>query len=246
MTNTNNVQNLINEVMATRGATVSVFGQPQEMPATVEKGLVDIIDILEGFAGYEVETVLPAQYEVTYSDELEEFIIVDNSNEDTSIIIEDGFTNEMEAEERMYELQDENAAAASVSDYLYQLDDLGYIEEKDSNNSYNWLGNVSNHFNYRTYASNIDENFYVEFAAHLYGDVRANYTDSVLLKFDNDYTFLERIGECDIIEEYKGYNIQASALSEGYEIDIDGSYVDTQYSWEDAIEYIDQLAAEEA
>ncbi len=242
MTNTNSVQNVINEIKATRGVTVSVFGQPQEMPATVEKGLVDIIDILESFAGYEVETVLPASYRVDYDEQNNLYDIMD-SNDD---VIEGGFEYEEEAEERREELEEENTSAASVSNYIEHQEDLGYIEEKSADNSYNWSGSVSNDFNYRIYKSTINDSVYVEFAAHLYGDVRANYTDSVLLKFDNDYTFLELIGECDGYETYKGYGIRFSALSEAYEIDDEEcNSMETQYAWEDVIEYIDGLVEEE-
>jgi len=120
MTNTNSVQNLINEVLATRGATVSVFGQPHKIGESVDKGYVDIIEILESFKGYEAETVLPASYEVvmaTYSDDpTHNYDIIDSN--DNSIVIETGFEYEEDAEERMYKLQEENVAAVSVEDYL--------------------------------------------------------------------------------------------------------------------------------
>jgi len=247
MTNTNSVQNLINEVMATRGATVSVFGQPHKIDESVDKGYVDIIEILEGFQGHEVETVLPAQYEVvmaTYSDDPEHNYDIIDSN-DNSIVIETGFDTEEEAEERMYELQEYNTAAVSVEDYLEYMEELGALEEESADNSYNWSGNVSNHFNFQTYEHE-DGSVYVEFKVHLYGDVRGNYTDSVLLKFDDEHAFLEAISECDSSEDYKGYTIHFSALNEGYEIlDAEGWTEGEKYSWEDVIEYIDGLVSEE-
>lgn len=241
MTNTNSVQNVINEVLATRGATVSVFGQPHKIDESVEKGYVDIIEILEGFKGHEAETVLPAQYQVVEGDNY-----IWEVHDSEGNVIETDFEDEVEAEERMYELQEENAAPVSVEEYMDYMDELGYLEEKSADNSYNWSGNVSNHFDFRTYQHE-DGSFYVEFKVHLYGDVRANYTDSVLLKFDNEYTFHELLAEAEMEEEYKGYNIRFGATHEAYEIFHSETYenMDNKYSWEDALEYIDGLVSEE-
>jgi len=242
MTNTNSVQNVINEVMATRGATVSVFGQPHKIGESVEKGYVDIIEILEGFKGYEVETVLPAQYEVSEDEETGTYSINSESE-----VIEDGFEYEEDAEERMYELEEENAAPVDVNTYLEYMEELSYLEEGKGDNSYNWAGNVSNHFNMQTYRNINTGEYLVEFKVHLYGDVRGNYTDSVLLKFDQDYFFYEALAEANGYEEYKGYGIRFSAMSEGYEI----HHIETdedmeeKYSWDDVIEYIDGLVEEE-
>lgn len=249
MTNTNNVQNLINEVMATRGATVSIFGQPTTLNEEVSTGLVDIIEILESFKGYEADTVINAQYEVVYMADSEDYAIVDSS--ETIVgdnIIEGGFEDEEEAEERMYELQERDASPVSAGEFLDYLEELGYIEEKRADNSYNWSANVSNDYNFRIYESTTDDKFYVEFKVHLFGDVRANYTDSVVLEFEDDYTFFEALHEADGYEEYKGYGIRFSATHEAYEIwnlETDHS-TDDKYAWEDVIEHIDELAAEEA
>jgi len=243
MTNTNSVQNVINEVMVTRGATVSVFGQPHKIGESVEKGYVDIIEILEGFAGYEANTTIPAQYEIAFNDKDNWYNIVDGNG----IVIEAGFEYEEDADSRRVDLEGENAAAVSVEEYLDYMEELGYLEEGKGDNSYNWAGNVSNHFNMQTYRNIETGQYLVEFKVHLYGDVRGNYTDSVLLKFDNDYTFFENISECSGCESHKGYYATFSALGAEYEIynEQDGTYVDTQYSWEDALEYIDDLVEEE-
>ncbi|AMB18812.1 hypothetical protein BH780_gp229 [Bacillus phage Eldridge] len=238
--NTNSIQNTINEVMETRGATVSIFGQPTTLDQEIGKGYVDIIDILESFKGYEADTNIPAQYEVLEDIE-ETFRIIDQDGN----VIESDFEDEAEAEERMYELQEENETPATATEFLDYLDELGYVKEVNSGNSYNWSGRVSNHFNYNIYESTINNTFYVEFKVHLYGDVRANYTEPVVLKFDNEYDFLDMMADSDTIEEYKGYTARISALHEGIEIDNeDGEIMETQYDWDDVIEYIDGLEAE--
>jgi len=147
----------------------------------------------------------------------------------------------------MHELQEENATPVDVNTYLEYMEELGYLEEGKGDNSYNWAGNVSNHFNMQTYRNINTGQYLVEFKVHLYGDVRGNYTDSVLLAFDNDYFFYEGLIEHDGYQEYKGYGIRFSAMSEGYEIHHIESDEDMeeQYSWEDALEYIDGLVEEE-
>src|SRR5699024_1669461 len=65
---------------------------------------------------------------------------------------------------------------------------------------------VSNHFDFKMYellhtgGTLVDElphtgGTLVEMKVHRYGDVRGNYTETFLLEFDNDYTFLETISE---------------------------------------------------
>jgi hypothetical protein len=243
MTNTNSVQNVINEVLATRGATVSVFGHPQEMPATVAPGYVDIIEILEGFKGYEAETTIPARYDIEHDEETDTYSIVDSEG----TVIEDGFHAYSMAEATQLELENENQEPASVDEFIEYMDELGWIEEKSADNSYNWAGKVSNHFDFRTYYKADTDQYLVELKVHLYGDVRANYTDSVLLVFPNDYFFYEGIAEVSGYEEYKGYGIRFSATYEGYEIfhlesDED---MEEKYAWEDVIEYINGLVEEE-
>jgi len=242
MTNTNSVQNVINEVMATRGATVSVFGQPHKIGESVDKGYVDIIEILEGFKGYEADTTIPAHYEVSEGDNYVWEVLDSEGN-----VIETDFEDEMEAEERMHELEEENASSVSVEECIDYMEFTDALEEKSRDNSYNWAGNVSNHFDFRIYNDLINGGVYVELKVHLYGDVRANYTDSVLLVFPNDYFFYEGISEVSGYEEYKGYGIRFSATHEGYEIhniETDED-MEEKYSWEDALEYIDGLVEEE-
>lgn len=77
-------------------------------------------------------------------------------------------------------------------------------EEVTATNSYNWSAPISNHFNYTIYRSRAMDNSIVEFKVHRFGDVRCNYSDTVYLKFDDEYEFYDVIRESNkyfIIED---------------------------------------------
>ena len=83
----------------------------------------------------------------------------------------------------------------SSYDFIIHMEDLYGIEETRCDNSYNWGSPISNNFYFNEYYnSELDEYYYVV-GIHKYGDVRGNYTDSFVLKFDNDYEFLELLDE---------------------------------------------------
>jgi len=81
---------------------------------------------------------------------------------------------------------------------ISQLDEfyeVGILKELKSDNSYNWASNVSNDFNFHIYENVENGKILVEFKVHRYGDVRGNYTNSVVLEFDSEYDFLEILAE---------------------------------------------------
>lgn len=136
--------------------------------------------------------------------------------------------------------------------YVQYLIDMGYIEDWNDakgENSYNWGSPVSNHINFCTFKSLIDNSKYMLFKVHRFGDVRCNYTVNCLLHFDNDYEFFEAINpEYKIIEvDGKEYEIRLDFFSEGFEVeDEDYNYIGTIYSYdkEEAINDIRDLVAE--
>src|SRR5699024_486841 len=88
--------------------------------------------------------------------------------------------------------------AEDVEEYLEELEDMGYIADVNdykADNSYNWMAPVSNHFDFKIYDLIVTGGQLIEMKIHRYGDVRGNYTESFLLEFDDDYTFLETISE---------------------------------------------------
>ena len=187
-----------------------------------------IIDDLKSLRGKEVrifgqKTVLRSEIDeleidaVDIVENLREFeidLFVENYNEDTE--------------------EYEEVETDSIEECLESLENNYGPAKVTSNNSYNWNGNISNHFCYHVYDFGIGCVF-VEFSVHRYGDVRANYTDSMLLKFDSLYMFYEVVNESTkyISVEVNGntYDIDISPFNEGIEVyTIDGDYIKTVYS----------------
>lgn len=132
----------------------------------------------------------------------------------------------------------------NVNEYLENLIESGVIESEDlqSDNSYNWNSNVSNHFNFYAYKTFYD-NILVEFKVHRYGDVRGNYTVSFLLEFESFDEFLEVLSEVSMYATIEvnniNYDLYCSVFDEGIEVsDIDGYHITTTY--ENEREYIIQ------
>ena len=130
----------------------------------------------------------------------------------------------------------------SADDVLDILEVYGYIEDVcdyKGDNSYNWSSPISNDFDIKIYKRydglHISSNgVFVEFKVHRFGDVRGNYTDSVILQFDNDYEFWEVLTECNkyhtIEVDGEEYDVRVDILSDGYEVcDIDGYIIATAY-----------------
>lgn len=76
-------------------------------------------------------------------------------------------------------------------DFISYMEDLYGIEEVRGDNSYNWGSPISNHFYIHEYYNRELSEYYYVVAIHKFGDVRGNYTNEFVLKFDNDYAFFE-------------------------------------------------------
>lgn len=204
------MKNIIEEMEALKGANVRIFGQPVTLPEDTDKTTVDIIDILKNLKEYEITELYGYR-----------------------------FNNETEEDEEIDILED----CENSDDIISVLVDYGYINDDcdyKGDNSYNWGGNVSHDFDIKIYNNAFDGGVFVEFKAHRFGDVRGNYTESVILQFDNAYTFWECIEECDKYESIevdgKTYNYTVSALSDTYEVtDEEGNYICEAYGEEDDI-----------
>ena len=204
------MKNMIEEMEALKGAKVSIFGQPVTLSEDTDKTTVDIIDILKNLEEYELIEL----YDYRYNDETEE--------EEEINILED--------------CENGDDVISALVEYGYINDDCDY----KGDNSYNWSGNVSHDFDIKIYNNAIDDGVFVEFKVHRFGDVRGNYTESVILQFDSEYAFLECIGECDRYEsiEVDGntYDYTVSALSDTYEVtDEEGNYLCEAYGEEEDI-----------
>lgn len=117
-----------------------------------------------------------------------------------------------------------------ADEFISHMEDLYGIEEIGSNNSYNWSAPISNNFYmHEYYNSGLDEYYYI-IAIHKYGDVRGNYTNEFILKFDNDYGFLDLLNNCN-----KYYTLQDK---DGNEVDFDLDIFREGLTYEGEYEYM--------
>lgn len=126
----------------------------------------------------------------------------------------------------------ENDISINQLDELYEM---RMLKELKADNSYNWNGNVSNDFNYFIYEYVENGKILVDFKVHRYGDVRGNYTNSVVLEFDDAYEFLEILSEgrktVHININDAGYTADVTATHDMIEIYNDeGDYITELYA----------------
>lgn len=146
--------------------------------------------------------------------------------------ITDYFYNDEIEEEEEKSIFSDNDNTDIIDSLLYH--GLIFSEEYDKgDNSYNWMSPVNHDFNFYTFKAT-DGGIYVLFKVHMYGDVRGNYTDDVLLYFDNEYLFYETLSENNkyIAVEIDGdiYDIYINIFSDSFEIyTYNGEYLFTVY-----------------
>lgn len=127
----------------------------------------------------------------------------------------------------------EEIECTDVDDFLDRLDCSWGLVEVRHGNSYNWSANVSNHFDFQIFESDV-ETYYVLFKVHRFGDVRANYTEEALLEFNHIDEFYEVIASCEKVLHHNGKHAIISALSDAIEVyNEDGEYITTVYDIED-------------
>lgn len=211
-TNTNTIEAIKNDIESLRGAEVTIFGQKKTLDSKVEELEIDILDVLNSLESYEVETI--------------EVLEPCNNCDGEGVVYNWDDDEECELEEECdecdggYVYNEINAV-----DALDKMYDLGDLEEMKHDNSYNWVSPVSNHFDYKMYKNINNSNIYVEFKVHRYGDVRCNYTDSVILEFTNEYDFFEAIQENNKMVEVDNLDCELNIFSDTIEVYTkDGDY----------------------
>ena len=96
----------------------------------------------------------------------------------------------------------DDVICGNVLDLLYELKDyeietfdteksINLVVEHANNhwNTYNWNANIDHHIDVAELE--IDGYTYMAIMVHRYGDVRANYTDRFLVRFDNEYEWFD-------------------------------------------------------
>ena len=205
----------INELMQLRGSQVEMFGQPVTLPNTVDDLEIDTINILEEMEKYELDW-----YNFRYYTE-----------------DEDG--NEIEVD--IFE------GCETGEQILDVLEEYGYIEDTyfAADNSYNWSAPVSNNFDFKLYKDFVSDGVFVDFSVHRFGDVRGNYTDSVIYHFDSIGEFYELLSNCNKYAQIGNYGVVVDIFNDGFEVyDDAGNYILTAYGdYDDVVEAIKDAEA---
>ena len=196
----------INELMELRGATVKYWGENVTLPNKIGDLEIDTINILEDMEEYELDW-----YDFRYYTEDED------GNEIEVDIVEGCETGEQ---------------------ILDVLEEYGYIEDTyfAADNSYNWSAPVSNDFDFKVYRDFLSDGVFVDFMVHRFGDVRGNYTDSVIYHFDSVDEFYELLLNCNKYVRIGNYEVVVDLFNDGFEVvDEAGNYICTAYGDYDAI-----------
>ena len=137
-----------------------------------------------------------------------------------------------------------------IAETIEELTEGGYIYndcDYKGDNSYNWLAPINHNFDFKIYdnENTADGVCYIEFKVHRFGDVRGNYTETVVLQFDSDYEFLETLSECNkystVEIDGNNYNVDVNIFSDGFEVfDDNGNYIATVYGY-DADEITEEI-----
>ena len=133
------------------------------------------------------------------------------------------YEQELEVEEYDEETEEHEVKEVdTIDEYLDFIGEVYGLKELFSDNSYNWNGRISNHFDFKVYKDATQGDIYIVFKVHRYGDVRCNYTKECLLKFNSYEQFLEKIEESNkfvtVEVDGKEYDLYVSALYDGYEV----------------------------
>lgn len=122
----------------------------------------------------------------------------------------------------------DDAICGSVLELLYELKDyevesteesIDWIVENANRrwNTYNWNANIDHDIDVAEVE--IDGHTYMAIMVHRYGDVRANYTDRFLVRFDNYFKWLELESRVQYKTICDGrYFIDIDIMSETYNV----------------------------
>ena len=173
---------------------------------------------------------------------------------DTINILKDMEEYELDWYDFRYYTEDEDGNEIEVDifdgcetgeEILDVLEEYGYIEDYFADNSYNWSAPVSNDFDFKVYRDFLSGGVFVDFMVHRFGDVRGNYTDSVIYRFDSADEFYELLLNCNKYVSVGNYEVIVDIFNDGFEIyDEAGNYICTAYGdYDDVVEAIKDAEA---
>ena len=129
--------------------------------------------------------------------------------------------------------------AENIDEYLEYLNATFSLKEVAAGNSYNWNAPIDHHFNYYIYHDQLNDRYLVKFSVHKYGDVRANYTDSVLYSFEHIDNFFEMVAQAGYYKKLGGYFLEACPLQEGWRLyNEEGEEIERLFDESDILEFV--------
>ena len=180
---------------------------------------------------------------------------VDDLEIDTINILKDMEEYELDWYDFRYYTEDEDGNEIEVDifegcetgeEILDALEEYGYIEDTYfANNSYNWSAPVSNDFDFKVYRDFVSDGVFVDFMVHRFGDVRGNYTDSVIYHFDSVGEFYEILSNCNKYVQIGNYGVCVDIFNDGFDVyDEAGNYICTAYGdYDDIVKAIKDVEA---
>lgn len=91
------------------------------------------------------------------------------------------------------------------------------VENSDSAwNTYNWNDNISHDIDINQKC--IDDCYYMAIKVHRYGDIRANYTDTFLVKFDDEFEIFGLYSTLQYVPINDRYGADVDIFSECYTV----------------------------
>jgi hypothetical protein len=147
---------------------------------------------------------------------------------------ENGLVDSVDIAETLMEIEVDSDELADEIIEAWE-NDSDELEEFRAENTYNSYGNITNDMHYTHVRYKGLDYIMVQF--HLYGDIRGNYTDFAVLSIDDEMDFYDLMLETNInitiTVNNVDYEVQYSAMSEGYEVFLNnGQHLETFYDWE--------------
>lgn len=148
-----------------------------------------------------------------------------NSEEDYSLLVDvKNLLDNMKANEvdpsTMVEIVNDEDECEEISfqTWLYDYSGMEYLK---SDNSYNWSSPLSHDINFEVWGYSESEPLYVVVRVHRMGDIRGNYTDEIILSYENYddflYSTMEDVSEYVGLEfEYNGEKYHATITIDWY------------------------------
>ena len=100
--------------------------------------------------------------------------------------------------------------------WLYEYSDM---EELKADNSYNWCSPLSHDINFEVWGYSETEEIFVVVRVHRMGDIRGNYTDEIILKYDNYDDFM--YSNMENVSKFVGFEFDYEGEKYHAEIDVE-------------------------